>query len=269
MNNSVLNGIRTASFYALDSLGGSSQTLTVYVDVSERNDEPDVQIDETIYFTEGSTSIDIVTLHLVDIMDEELNNISRINVTLTATNGALDPLDEIFVRTPFPFILFTEIQENQIVIEMEGTHEEYEEVLRSIRYVNQEDEPTYYANITTREILQREVIIALTDDNATHPSVAVHRIMINLTLINDNAPVITINTTDTKCLAVPPASSLQKRDTSATMSFSTKFHRRRLQLKRKSAKDKGKIQVSSCSKLPSPGHIVVHCVMAAFFAHYC
>ena len=66
--------------------------------------------------------------------------------------------------------------------------------------------------------------------------------MINLTLINDNIPVIVINTTDTSCLAVPPVNALQKRDVSAVASSSAKFHRRRLQLKRKSAK--GKLHVS-------------------------
>ena len=242
-------------------MNSSSEMLMVYIDVTERNDEPDVQIDETIHFTEGSKSIQIVTLHLIDIMDEEMDNISRINVTYAATNGKLDTNEQIFIHGLASLFQFADVTFNQILIEKEATFEEYEDVLRNIRYVNQEDEPTFYANVTTREILQREVIIALTDNNATHPSVAVHRIMINLTLVNDKVPVIVINTTNTSCLAVPPTvppvNTPQKRDTLAVAPFSAKIHRRRLQLKRKSAKAIGKLYVSLYSNSPFLGQFVV------------
>ena len=206
--------------------------MTISIAVSERNDEPSVTIDEIIQFTEGSKSVDIVTLHLLDIIDEEMNNISSINITLTATNGDLDEEDIIFIRTPFyPLITYADVTNRSVYISFEGTVEQFEEVLKSIRYVNQEDEPTYYVNVTSKEKLERVIIVQIIDNNATHPSLAEHHIMINMTLVNDNAPVIKLNLTNSSCLTSYPGvvNNLQRRD---VQSFGTRL-KRRLHLKRK------------------------------------
>lgn len=206
--------------------------MTISIAVSERNDQPSVTIDEIIQFTEGSKSVDIVTLHLLDIIDEEMNNISSINITLTATNGDLDEEDIIFIRTPFyPLITYADVTNRSVYISFEGTVEQFEEVLKSIRYVNQEDEPTYYVNVTSKEKLERVIIVQIIDNNATHPSLAEHHIMINMTLVNDNAPVIKLNLTNSSCLTSYPGvvNNLQRRD---VQSFGTRL-KRRLHLKRK------------------------------------
>ena len=175
-------------------------------------------------------SIEIVTLHLLDLIDEEMDNISSINVTLSATNGELDELEYIFLRTPLiPLLDFAKVTQTSITINANGTVEEYENILRAIRYINQEDEPTYYANATTSEVLERKITITITDSDEK-PSTAVHYIAINITLINDNRPVININVNDLSCLAVYPGekSNVVKRDTQ----WAGKV-RRRLQNKRR------------------------------------
>ena len=232
MNNSVTDGVRTVTLLVNDTKGYNSETVTISLAVSERNDQPSVTIDEVIQFTEGSKSVDIVTLHLIDIIDEEMNNITNINITLTATNGDLDEEDKIFIRTPFyPLITYADVTNRSVYISFEGTVEQFEEVLKSIRYVNQEDEPTYYVNVTSKEKLNRVIIVQIIDDNVTHPSLAEHHILINMTLVNDNTPVINLNLTSSSCLTSYPGvlNNLQKRD---TRSFGTRL-KRRLHLKRK------------------------------------
>ena len=230
-NNSVSTGTRIITVQINDTSAASSQLVTVSLYVSNRNDEPALKIDATIQFTEGATSIDIVTLHLVDIIDEEMNNISSINVTLTATNGKLDEGDVIFIRTPYhPLIDLAEVTNRSVFLSTEGSVEQYEGVLRSILYVSLEDEPTYYINTTSKEKLNREIIVQITDNNPTHPSVAEHRIAINMTLINDNVPVI--NITNSSCLtSYPGINFVDKRSVNFRANH---FKQRRLKLKRKS-----------------------------------
>ena len=223
--------------------------MTISIAVSERNDQPSVTIDEIIQFTEGSKSVEIVTLHLIDIIDEEMNNITSINITLTATNGDLDEEDKIFIRTPShpPITNAANVTNRLVYIPFEGTVEQFEEVLKSIRYVNQEDEPTYYVNVTSREKLNRVIIVQIIDNNATHPSLAEHHILINMTLVNDNAPVINLNLTSSSCLTSYPGviNNLQKRD---MHSFGTRL-KRRLQLKRKTNDVLGLVSFSTICNL--------------------
>ena len=73
-DNSVADGNRTAQLRVTDGGGATSNTVIVIVVVEDRNDEPTVIIDDSINFEEGGTSIEIVTQHLVDIMDEEMDN---------------------------------------------------------------------------------------------------------------------------------------------------------------------------------------------------
>jgi cysteine-rich repeat protein len=239
-NNSLSDGVRTVVMQVNDTYGDSSQLVTILLHANERNDEPTVQIDESLQFTEGSRSVRIVTTHLLKIIDEEMNNISSINITLTATNGDLDPSDNIFVRTPiYPLITRANLTNTSLILYADANVNEYEEVLRSILYINQEDEPTYYANATTREKLQREIIITLTDDNSTHPSTAIHRISINLVLINDNRPVITLKFSDPSCLATYPHSNMQRRSVQYPGKYGMVKNQKRFLLKRRNQRTLG------------------------------
>lgn len=189
----------------------------------------------------------IITLHLISIMDEELNNISSINVTLTATNGELDEGDNIFVRSiNNPFIDKAIRTRHSIYIPCEGTVNEFEDVLRSIFYLNEEDEPTYYVNAISKEKLRREIVIELTDNNITHPATAIHRILVNITLINDHTPNITLKLTNSSCLVSYPG-SINKRNTR----FAASSHsQRRLQVKRKGSSIHGMVSIMKSKKKP-------------------
>lgn len=206
--------------------------------VRSRNDEPDVTIDEVLQFTEGSSSVYIIRLDLIKIIDEEMDNIASMNVTLAATNGALDDEESILLQSD-PLCNKEDITQYSIYIPCEGTVSQYEEVLRSIKYINEKDEPTYYANAATREKLQRVITIKLTDNNETSPSTAVHHILVNLTLVNDNVPNITLGLTDTSCEAIRPGGSgINKRSARSVSSH---------QLKRLKVKRKGKTILNSVS----------------------
>ena len=230
-NNSVADGNRTVQLRVTDSAGAISNTVTVIVVVEDRNDEPTVMIDDSITFEEGGNSIEIVTQHLVDIMDEEMNNISSIDITLSSPNGQLDQNERLFLRTPlFPMLLDAMVTRTQITLDAEGTVEQYEEVLRAVRYINQEDEPTCFVN--GEERLQRVLTVMITDNNPVTPSTVTHIIGISITLINDNAPRLVLRSDCPGPLPVgifssSPFTSLHKRDTS-----SLKPHRM-LQLKKK------------------------------------
>lgn len=235
-NNSITNGVRNITLQITDIGGLDSSFLMITLTVRSRNDEPNVAIDEIIQYTETPPNetpenIHIVTLHLVSIMDEEMDNISSINITLTATNGALDENEQIYIAGSNDLLDKAIPTPTSIYIPCEGTVTEYVQVLRSIKYVNYEDEPTYYANSATREKLQRIIIVELTDNNATSPSTATHRILINLTLINDNAPSISLRFTDDSCaVSRPGGSGVNRRSTRSVRSNPSQ---KRLQIKRK------------------------------------
>lgn len=240
-NNTVSSGVRTISLQVSDIERLFSQTITIRLEVTERNDEPDARLDNVLDFVEGTSSVRILTSTVIRIMDEELNNISSINVTLTATNGELDTAEYIFIhqsRTPVTDKAISPPPFTNIYIPCEGTVSQYEEVLRAIHYVNQADEPTYYANATSREKLIREIIIELKDDNVTQPATAVHRVLVNITLINDNTPVISLNVTNSSCLVMtyPGNNGINKRSIRAT-TYNSKVVplrlQRKLQVKRK------------------------------------
>ena len=230
-DNSVADGNRTAQLRVTDGGGATSNTVIMIVVVEDRNDEPTVIIDDSINFEEGGTSIEIVTQHLVDIMDEEMDNISSIVIALSSPNGQLDQKERLFLRTPlFPMLLDAMVTKTEVTLDVEGTVEQYEEVLKAVRYINQEDEPTCF--VSGEERLQRVITVMITDNNPITPSTVAHVIGINITLINDNAPRLMLRS---DCPATPPVgifssssfSSMHKRDTTS--------HRphRMLQLKKK------------------------------------
>ena len=228
-NNSISNNTRTIRLWVEDIYGLTSDVVTISLVVKIRNDEPDVKIDETIHYTENALSIAIVTQHLLDIVDEEMHNISSMNITLVALNGKLDEGDIIFLRSPKTALSqAAELMPKQVYVNYTATVEDYEEFLRSVRYINEEEEPTYLANVTTREVLNREVLLQITD-SAPSPSTAIHRIKINLTLINDNKPVVSLNVANGSCLSSYPGGSISKR--SAPLSGRRPY--RRLDMRKK------------------------------------
>lgn len=141
--------------------------------------------------------------HLIDIMDEEMHNISSLNVELIATNGNLDPTDSIFLRSPMSLLFLnnfvTPPNTTFIHIALNATVEVYEQALRAIYFDNSEIEPTIFN--ATGANLTRVVVIRITDtnfpdsgsDNAELGTTTTEiRIGINIQPINDNPPRILI-----------------------------------------------------------------------------
>ena len=218
------------SIAATDTSEAQSETVSIYIDVQNRNDPPEISINDMLQFTEGSPSIAIATSYILSLMDEEQNNISKINVTLVSVNGKLDTGDSFAFRSIQTTLLNTvEVFPTYISTSDPGTVEEYEDFLRSIRYINEEVEPTYYVNSTSNELLMREIIIEITD-NAPSPSTAVYAISINITLINDEKPAIRIHLTDSSCYATYPMgqpSKYSKRDTYSFNRLHKRLHNKR------------------------------------------
>lgn len=150
--------------------------------------------------------------HLIDIMDEEMHNISSITVELIATNGNLDPSDSIFLRSPMSLLFLdnfaTPPNTTFIHITLNETVEVYEQALRAIYFDNSEIEPTIFN--TTGANLTRIVVIRITDtnfpdsgmDNAELGTTTTEiRIGINIQPINDNPPRILILAEPEGCAA--------------------------------------------------------------------
>jgi hypothetical protein len=143
--------------------------------------------------------------HLIDIMDEEMHNISSITVELIATNGNLDPSDSIFLRSPMSLLFLdnfaTPPNTTFIHIALNATVDVYEQALRAIYFDNSEIEPTIFNTTDSRMNLTRVVVIRITDtnfpdsglDNAELGTTTTEiRIGINIQPINDNRPRILI-----------------------------------------------------------------------------
>ena len=215
MNDSIVSGIRNISIQAMDVYGFNSEQIDIFIDVQTRNDEPELIVNDMLQFTEGSTSIEIATPHMLALMDEEKNGISELCVTLNGVNGPLDEDEFLILRTTQTRLLDSLVYEpRNICTTDEGSVEDYEDFLRSIRYINQEDEPSYYVN-GSKTRLVREIVVKITD-NGSIPSTATHRIEVMITLVNDNKPLISINVVNSSCIANHPfteASRYSKRDT--------------------------------------------------------
>lgn len=148
----------------------------------------------------------IALSHLIDIVDEEMHNISGLSVELIATNGELDPSDALFLRSPSSLLFLdnfaTPPTATSLNILLNATADVYEQALRAIYYDNSETEPT--VNLT------RVVVIRITDtnfpdsgmDNAElGTTMSEIRIGINIQPINDNPPRILILAEPEGCAA--------------------------------------------------------------------
>ena len=143
--------------------------------------------------------------HLIDIMDEEMHNISSLSIELIATNGNLDPTDSIFLRSPMSLLFLDNFAAppttTLINITLNATVDVYEQALRAIYFDNSEIEPTIFNATGTNLTLTRVVVIRITDtnfpdsgmDNAELGTTTTEiRIGINIQPINDNRPRILI-----------------------------------------------------------------------------
>ena len=203
-NNSVTDGQRNISITALDTAAGTSNTIHAYVTVMDRNDGPFVNLgtgidmDRTIVYVEGSRSELLGLTYLADIMDEEGHNILSLNARLISTNGILDDRDIVFPQSLFilPFLNHpnTIAQSKEFHVEGNFTTEEFINALTSLRFVNEENEPTILN--ATGANLTREVIITVTDINLSSTQV---RVNIRIEPINDNAPRIRLVTDPASC----------------------------------------------------------------------
>ena len=198
---SVTDGRRTISISATDTEGRETEdTLTLLVDVAERNDGPAIDLgggrdeDHTITFTEGEHSVAIGVGHLISVIDEEGHTVSGMEIELVATNGPLDEGDTLLIRSqdPLPFILDpnTTITNTRISISLPGNSSDYAAALQTVRYSNTEQEPTLYVNGVK---LIREIIVRITDSAVPVPTTNIVTVMVEIEAINDNAPRIFIN----------------------------------------------------------------------------
>lgn len=195
---------------AVTDIGGEqSNIIYANIMIMNRNDGPDLDLGPgMINFTENGQSVAVVTSYLLDLMDEEGHRILNMSVELIATVGSLDtdnattPMvegDTIFLQgsflpplSDFFFNPSTVITPTYIYVEFNSTPEGYIGVLDTLRYTNTLLEPTLFEN---GQRIQREIIISLSDVNLEQTVV---RVGVNIIPINDNAPVIFIDS-DPKC----------------------------------------------------------------------
>ena len=200
-NDSVTDGQRSIAINATDTHTRSSNTLTLLIDVSKRNDGPAIDLGDgddagfTVTYTENGPSVAIGLNHLIQVMDEEGHNISSMFIELISTNGELDEGDLLFLRTPMALpLLFdpnTAITNRSINISLPGESAAYSDLLQAVRYVNTEPEPTLFVNGSK---LTREIVIRITDATILPaPTTNEVRVTVQIEPINDNAPRIIIN----------------------------------------------------------------------------
>lgn len=201
MNNLVIDGQRAITISANDTSGSISNTLTLLINVTERNDGPAIDLGNgnnagfDVTYTENGPSVELGLSHMIQVMDEEGHNISSMVIQLVSTNGELDEGDILFLHTPMalPFISDpnTVITDRMISINLPGDSTDYTSALQAVRYINTENEPTLFVN---GSYLIREVVIRITDTSTLPaPSTNEVRVTVQIEPINDNAPRIIIN----------------------------------------------------------------------------
>ena len=203
-NNSVTDGQRRVTISATDSKGGTTpQSLTLLVNVAERNDGPAIDlgdgsdVDFTITYTENGPCVGIGLEHLIEVMDEEGHSISSMDIELVSTNGPLDEGDLLLLQTPMALLFIfdpnTELTNTFFHISLPGDSTDYMDALRAVKYINTEDEPTLFVNGTDLQ-LARQIIIRITDERSDfEPTTNEVRVTVLINPINDNAPRIIIN----------------------------------------------------------------------------
>ena len=165
-----------------------------------------------------------------------MHNISSLSLTLSTTNGDLDPGETIYIRSPMvdlvPYLTYP-FSDTAINIAVNESIEFYENVLKYAYYYNPLDEPTILN--ANKSILTRVVVIEITDDNfvdsGVNPNAVFNAdlgvttttvsVFVRIQPINDKRPRILINAEPGGCAS---DSSVQ---TSVTQSIS----RRRRDLK--------------------------------------
>ena len=206
--------------------------------MAERNDGPAIDLGEgsdtgfAITYTENGPSVGIGLNHLIEVMDEEGQRISSMDIELVSTNGHLDEGDLLLLRTPvaLPFLSDpdTIITTTLISINLPGESSNYTDALKIVRYINTEDEPTLYVNGTR---LNREIVIRVTDATIDPaPTTNEVRVTVEIEPINDNRPTITINS-DPVCTIDYRSSdmigSVSRRSIPSTVSRGSHRRRRR------------------------------------------
>ena len=203
--NEVTDGRRSVTITAQDADNATSNQIDAYIYVMDRNDGPAIDLgggidmDFMVTYIENGQSVAITIAHLLDLMDEEGHVILNMSIELVATSGILDPGDTIFLRTPMalPFLFDpqTVITPTFISVQRNTTPQEYIDILMSIRYSNSELEPTLFIN-DTGVYPNRVVIITVTDVNFESTVV---RVGIEIQPVNDNAPVLFIDSDPAAC----------------------------------------------------------------------
>ena len=177
-----------------------------------------MNVDHTITFTEGGSSIPITQTFLASLTDEEGHNISRMTVELTAVNGLLDSEEALFFRTPNPlqaeFLGYIDEQSSTYIsLTVNASVSLYQEALTSIFYLNAQEEPSVYNASTGNDRLIRIIVINITDANYIDPntdpadatdadmgvSTTTVRIGVEIDTINDNRPMILIRSDPESC----------------------------------------------------------------------
>ncbi len=221
--NQVADGRRRITLSVNDTEQLSSDIITVEIDVGDRNDAPSIDLGAgqgmnlNVTFVENGLSVPIVLPHLLDVMDEENHNISRLTVELRATNGELDQTDAIFLRSPLALQFVNDFRTEPTTtlfdISLNATTATYREIFLSIFYDNNELEPTLFTS--NGSLLNREVLITVYDNNFfrngemnTEDSnfddnfgvgVVMLRVNIMIQTINDNRPRILIRALPDGC----------------------------------------------------------------------
>ena len=202
MNDSVTDGQRNVTIFVRDTGSIESGNITAYVIVMDRNDGPVVTLtdeeDSMTVFVENGPSVPIGFFHLIQVMDEEGNNISSLDVNLIAINGNLDPEETIFPRSPMfaQFVtdptISTTVTQTSIHIETNARPELYVQALQSVYYNNRALEPTLFNE--TGSNLTRQVVVTITDAVVGSQTTTEFRVTILTESINDNRPRIIIST---------------------------------------------------------------------------
>ena len=196
-------GDRTITIIVSDLEGKDSQPVQLFIQVTAVNDPPLLDIGNglggnwTFDFTEfNSSSMDdpsneehIVLQPFVQIYDEENDLISNLTIRLTVSNGDLDPNEFIFIRSP-DLPLFDNSTDIQFYCTGQymafygiASYQNYSDILKSIYYTNDENEPSLYP------LGDRFIFITITDILGASSSVYS---IINTIPINDNKPVVII-----------------------------------------------------------------------------
>ena len=200
-DNAVTNGERNITITTTDTDSLSSNTLTLLINVTERNDGPAIDLGDgdnagfSVTYTENGPGVAIGLTHLIQVMDEEGHNVSSMIIELVSENGELDDGESLFLRTPMalPFIFDpnTIITNTLINVSLTSESAAYARLLQAVRYTNTELEPTLFVNGSS---LTREIVIRITDASTVPvPTTNEVRVSVQIEPINDNAPRIIIN----------------------------------------------------------------------------